>query len=66
MPAVAFFSYICVMLSLIHLVLRGSFGCILHVDRHFYACIKQHFRVFCNKLYYFSNFKDFNTFTLAC
>jgi hypothetical protein len=33
---------------------------------HVHACIKQQFRVFCNKLYYFSNFKDFSIFTLAC
>jgi hypothetical protein len=30
------------------------------------ACISKHFRTFCNKLYYFSNFKDFNTLTLTC
>ncbi len=29
-----------------------------------YACISTAFRTFCKKLYYFSNFKDFNTLTL--
>lgn len=30
------------------------------------ACGNKQFRTFCNKLYYISNFKDFNTLTLAC
>ncbi|SIN71866.1 hypothetical protein [Chitinophaga niabensis] len=30
------------------------------------ACVSKQFRTFCNKLYYISNFKDFNTLTLAC
>ncbi|WP_346317823.1 hypothetical protein [Chitinophaga sp. YIM B06452] len=29
-----------------------------------YTCISKHFRTFCKKLYYFSNFKDFNTLAL--
>lgn len=31
-----------------------------------YGCTSQQFRTFCKKLYYFSNFKDFNKLTLAC
>ena len=31
-----------------------------------YTCTSQQFRTFCKKLYYFSNFKDFNNLTLAC
>ncbi len=31
-----------------------------------YGCTSQQFRTFCKKLYYFSNFKDFNNSTLAC
>jgi hypothetical protein len=29
-----------------------------------YTCISKPFRTFCKKLYYFSNFKDFNTLAL--
>lgn len=29
-----------------------------------YACNSVSFRTFCKKLYYFSNFKDFNTLAL--
>ncbi|WP_162946248.1 hypothetical protein [Chitinophaga barathri] len=29
-----------------------------------YTCISKQFRTFCKKLYYFSNFKDFNTLAL--
>lgn len=54
------------MSGIVHTANIFTFRRVLPDGLHFYACIKQHFRVFCNKLYYFSNFKDFNTSTLAC
>lgn len=34
------------------------------VEGLLYACTSTSFRTFCKKLYYFSNFKDFNTIAL--
>lgn len=34
------------------------------VEGPLYACTGTSFRTFCKKLYYFSNFKDFNTIAL--
>lgn len=58
--------YVCNMSGIRTHITKSAINILTGAEMPLCGCTSQQFRTFCKKLYYFSNFKDFNKSTLAC